>query len=34
MMLVPIVVPLAYVVVLLGCRKHKDVLDRSDRRFD
>jgi hypothetical protein len=34
MMLVPIVVPIAYVVVLLGCRKRKDVLDFNSRRVD
>jgi hypothetical protein len=34
MMLVPIVVPIAYVVVLLGCRKRKDVLDFNGRRLD
>jgi len=34
MVVVPIITLFAYVVVLLGCGKHKDVLDRSGHRFD
>ena len=34
MVVVPIITLFAYVVVLLGCGKHNDVLDRSGRRFD
>jgi hypothetical protein len=34
MVLVPIITLFTYVAVLLGCQKHKDVLDRSGRRFD
>jgi hypothetical protein len=32
--LVPIITLFTYVVVLLSCQKHKDVLDRCGRRFD
>jgi hypothetical protein len=31
--LVPIIIVPAYVLVVLGCLKRKDVLDRGDRRF-
>jgi len=31
--LVPVLIPLSYVLVLLGCGKHKDVLHHGDRRF-
>ena len=33
MVIVPIIILFAYVFVRLGCQKHKDVLDRSDRRL-
>jgi hypothetical protein len=34
MVVVPIITLFVYVVVLLGCGKRKDVLDRSGHRFD
>ncbi len=31
--LVPVLIPLSYVLVLLGCGKHKDVLHHGDRHL-